>query len=255
VVYSKKLIMVYKTLISRLLAFLVFSLFSFQLLAEANLDEGKALFKNNCATCHNKNMKDDLTGPALGGVQERWEGREELLYSWIRNSSVVIASGDSYAVSLYSKWNNSVMTAFPKLTDQQLESVLGYIDGMYKGTYPINTGVPPVPGGTVGGDTEKGSNDTLLYVTLFLILGLLALVLARIISNLNHMAAVKAGETPAPRKGFMDILTGSGVVSVAIFGLVVIGGYMTINNATNLGRQQGYAPEQLSRNTCWFTKG
>jgi cytochrome c2 len=244
VVYSKKLIMVYKTLISRLLAFLVFSLFSFQLLAEANLDEGKALFKNNCATCHNKNMKDDLTGPALGGVQERWEGREELLYSWIRNSSVVIASGDSYAVSLYSKWNNSVMTAFPKLTDQQLESVLGYIDGMYKGTYPINTGVPPVPGGTVGGDTEKGSNDTLLYVTLFLILGLLALVLARIISNLNHMAAVKAGETPAPRKGFMDILTGSGVVSVAIFGLVVIGGYMTINNATNLGRQQGYAPEQ-----------
>lgn len=234
--------MLHKTLIFKLLACFAFTILSFQLSAEVNLDEGKALFKNNCATCHNKSMKDDLTGPALGGVQERWEGKEELLYSWIRNSQAVIASGDGYAVSLFAEWNNSVMTAFPNLTDQQIESVLGYIDAVNVGTYPPKIAGAPVAG-PVGGAKEEGSN-TLLYVTLFLILGILAVVLARIISNLNHMAAVKAGETPAPRKSVLGMLTGTGLVSAVIFGLVVLGGYMTINNALNLGRQQGYAPEQ-----------
>jgi cytochrome c2 len=241
VLYRNQLIMVHKTLILKLIACLAFSLFSFQIIAEPNLDEGKVLFKNNCASCHNKTMKDDLTGPALGGVQQRWEGREELLYSWIRNSSAVIASGDAYAVNLYSKWNNSVMTAFPNLTDQEIESMLGYIDAVYKGTYgaPATVVVDPLTP-----TAAPKSSNTLLYITLFLILGILALILARIISNLNHMAAVKAGETPMARKTFMDILTGKGVVSAVIFGLVVLGGYMTINNAISLGRQQGYAPDQ-----------
>ncbi|MFK7809412.1 MAG: c-type cytochrome [Saprospiraceae bacterium] len=235
--------MVYKTLIYKLIACFALSLFSFQVMAQANLDAGKALFKNNCASCHNKNMKDDLTGPALGGVQERWEGREELLYSWIRNSQAVIASGDPYAVGLFADWGNSVMTAFPNLTDEQIATVLDYIQAVNDGVYP-----KPVPGAIVdvagtGGGKEEGSNS-LLYVTLFLILAILAVVLAKIISNLNHMAAVKAGATPAARKSIMGILTGSSVVSAVIFGLVVIGGYMTINNATNLGRQQGYAPDQ-----------
>jgi cytochrome c2 len=242
VVYRNQLIMVHKTLILKLIAFFAFSLVSFQIIAEPNLDEGKTLFKNNCASCHNKNMKDDLTGPALGGVQARWEGREELLYSWIRNSSAVIASGDAYAVNLYSKWNNSVMTAFPNLTDQEMESILGYIDGVYNGTY----GAPAIVAGDPSAPTAAApkSSNTLLYFTLFLILAILALILARIISNLNHMAAVKAGDTPSARKSFMDILTGKGVVTAVIFGLVVLGGYMTINNAISLGRQQGYAPDQ-----------
>ena len=33
---------------------------------------GSVLFKNQCASCHNKNMRDDLTGPALAGVEKRW---------------------------------------------------------------------------------------------------------------------------------------------------------------------------------------
>jgi hypothetical protein len=40
--------------------------------ASVDIAAGKTLFKNQCASCHNKNMKDKLTGPALGGVQERW---------------------------------------------------------------------------------------------------------------------------------------------------------------------------------------
>ena len=90
--------------------------------------QGKALFKNNCAACHNKNMKDDLTGPALAGVQDRWKGREELLYQFIRNSQAVIASGDRYAVDLYKAWAKNVMTPFPNLSDEEIESLLLYIE-------------------------------------------------------------------------------------------------------------------------------
>lgn len=91
------------------------------------LQIGKKLFKVNCAACHNRNMIDDLTGPAISGTLERWEGREALLYQWIRNSSAVIASGDAYAVQLYQRYNKSAMTAFRNLKDAEIEALLAYI--------------------------------------------------------------------------------------------------------------------------------
>jgi len=39
-------------------------------------------------------------------------------------------------------------------------------------------------------------------------------------------------------------LTSKGVIGFLIFGLVVLAGYTTVTNATNLGRQQGYQPDQ-----------
>jgi hypothetical protein len=187
-------------------------------------------------------MKADMTGPALGGVQARWEGNEELLYDWIRNSSAVIASGDPYSVKLFADWNQSVMTGFPNLTDDQITNILAYVDGVYTGVYP-----PPPPGGvasTGGATVAQKSDNTLLYVTLFVILGILAIVLTRIVSNLNHMAQVKAGATNLQRRTLVDILTSKGMIAFVVFAIVVLGGYTTVNNAIDLGRQQGYTPEQ-----------
>jgi hypothetical protein len=79
---------------------------------------------------------------------------------------------------------------------------------------------------------------------LFVVLALLALVLARIISNLNHIQQVKESGIAPERKTLAETLTSKGVISFAIFLAVVIGGYITVHNATNLGRQQGYQPEQ-----------
>ena len=222
---------------------LLFVLFAFSLSAQRdNFDAGKALFRNNCASCHNKSMKDDMTGPALGGVEERWES-EELLYAWIRNSTAVIATGDAYAVGLYNEWNKSVMTAFPNLTDDEIASLLGYIDAVYTGN---------VPGGAVvaadtavgGADAEESGLSTPFFIVLFLILGILAVALARIISNLNRMAQIKEGAAPGQVATIKDILTSRGVIGFIIFAAVIIGGFTTVNNAISLGRQQGYAPDQ-----------
>ena len=89
--------------------------------------DGATLFKNNCAACHNKNMKSESTGPALGGVTDRWENKA-LLYDFIRNSQAVIASKDAYAVALFNEYAQSVMTAFPNLTDEEIEALLEYIE-------------------------------------------------------------------------------------------------------------------------------
>ena len=235
----KNYLMIYKSL-KLCVLFLFFSLIQISTVsAEADLASGKALFKAKCASCHNKDMRSDLTGPALGGVEERWEGRDEVLAAWIRNSQAVIASGDKYANELYVKWNKSQMTAFPELSDADIESLLGYIDGKWKGTYDT----PKKEEGAAGGTTEK-KNNLPLYGLIAFVLAALAIVLARIISNLNHMIAVKGGASDAVRPGLFESIGGKSFVSFLLFGLVIWGGYTTVNNAIGLGRQQGYAPEQ-----------
>jgi len=211
-------------------------------IAAPSSKNGQALFKANCATCHNKNMKADMTGPALGGVQERWEGNEEQLYNWIRNSQQVIASGDAYAIKLYNEWDNALMTAFPNLTDESIDDILLYVENMYL------SGCAEPPCGDVVTDTgidgeEKEAGFNWLYALLFGILTLLALALVRITSNLNHLAEVKAGRA-SERKTLLEILTSRRIISFVIFGAIVLGGFTTVNNAINLGRQQNYAPTQ-----------
>jgi len=232
--------MAYNRLNFKLLV-LCLSFFSFSSFAqEANIDAGKTLFKNQCASCHNKDMKSKLTGPALGGVQDRWDDEADL-YRWIRNSQGMIAEGHPRATELWNEWKPTVMNSFPNLTDEDIANILGYIDFQYNYIADDNGGKKADPC-AVPADEEEGGR--LLYGFLFLVLALLAIILARIISNLNYMAELKETGVAPERKTLVEILTGKNMVSFGIFLAVVIGGYVTVNNATNLGRQQGYQPEQ-----------
>ncbi len=229
--------MIYKHLnLNKLLTLLlVFS--SFSLMAEVSPDAGKKLFKDYCGTCHAKNMVSDATGPALGGAQERWDD-DEALYAWVRNSQQMVQNNYPRAVELYSEWK-SVMTAFPSLTDDEIGSILAYVDCTVEGNCPGTI----VNGSTdSAGPAEKQSNGW-LYALLLAILTLLAVILTRIIGNLNVLAAAKDGQQ-IERKTLIQSLTSKGVISFLIFALVVLAGYTTVTNATNLGRQEGYQPDQ-----------
>src|SRR6056297_1474552 len=211
--------------------------------AAVDLDAGKSLFRSQCASCHNKNMKDDLTGPALGGTQERWaEYPREDLYTWIRYSQRLISEGHPRANELWDEWKPTVMNNFPNLTDQEIENVLAYIKGVYEGTYPPKAAGEQVA--AVETESDDESSNTFLFITLALILFVLAFVLARIINVLNAIARAKVEGTVAPSQSIWQILTSKSVIGLLIFALVVVGGYTTVNNAINLGRQQGYAPQQ-----------
>ena len=216
------------------------ALMPFLINGQASISEGKSLFKTNCASCHAKNMKSKATGPALGGAVERWTADYPLedLYEWVRNSQALVAAGHPKAVALFNEWN-SVMQAAPHLDDQMIESIFLYVDDVF-----VNG-----PGGgnnttTTGSVTEAKSTPTWFYYALFAILAVLALILARITSNLNYIAAAKEGATGYTRKTLWQTLTSKSVIGFALFIAVLLGGYTTVNNATALGRQEGYAPEQ-----------
>lgn len=231
--------MIYKPLILRFFGVLVLGLLAFTGIAQEDMAAGEKLFKANCNQCHNRDMKNDLTGPALGGAAERWaDYPQEDLYEWIRNSQKMIAEGHPRAVELWNQWKPTVMNSV-NLTDEEIGNILAYIDGVYAGTY----GVDPNAAAVADTGAAEAEDNTFLFTILFVILAILAVVLARIIANLSYISKVQAGETPQ-RKTLADILTSKGLIAFVIFALVVLGGFMTVNNAINLGRQQGYQPEQ-----------
>jgi cytochrome c2 len=220
----------------RLLCFMFFAVLSLRLVA-ADAAAGKTLFINNCAQCHNKNMKDRLTGPPLAKAVENWGGDMPRLYKWVRNSPGMVASGDARAVAIYKEYAGVAMNVFPNLTDGDIDNLFAYV-AKQVATVPSTGG-----GGVKGGDVVQKESNTLLYGVSFVILAMLALVLGRIINNLNRTAAEKAGEA-FTGKGVVDTLTSKSVIGFVVFALVVLGGYTTVNNAISLGRTQNYAPEQ-----------
>jgi cytochrome c2 len=234
--------MTYKSLTHRFLLLLGFVLSSLGLFGQ-DLEAGKTIFRNNCAACHAGDMKTNLTGPYLGGAPERWAdyGGDEALYSWIRNSQAMIAGGDNErATQLWAEWGPTVMNSFLNLTDDDIANTLAYIQGVYDGTYP-----PKVPGQEGEVITNAPPKDnTWMFVGLAVLLGLLAIVLARVVSNLNYMIKVKETGAAVQRRTLVEVLTSRGVIAFVIFALVVLGGYTTVNNAIALGRQQGYEPTQ-----------
>jgi mono/diheme cytochrome c family protein len=217
---------------------LVAFLASSQLAFAGDPAKGKELFINNCAQCHAKDMKTKLTGPALAGVEERWGNDKVNIYKWIRNSAALIASGYPRAVQVYNENAKSNMNAFPNLKDDDIDNLLAYINK--QATAPKEVATNPT-GGT--GDESKESN-TLMYFIVLGVLGLLAVLMAQLISRLKAAAMVQEGHTGVKQGTVSQILTSKSVVAFLVFALVVLGGYTTVNNAIALGRQQGYAPDQ-----------
>jgi mono/diheme cytochrome c family protein len=221
------------------LAFVWVLCLAFSASAAVSPDAGKELFKNYCASCHTKDMRSAATGPALGGAQARWAD-DVALYAWIRNSQAMIQKGHPRAVELWNQYKPTVMTAFPNLTDEEIGSLMAYVNGVYDGTYGPKKD-PSAASAAVA--TVEPKSNLGLYSLIVLILGVLALVLMKIINNLNYIASVKEGDM-TPRKSMVQVLTSKGVMTFLIFSAIILGAYTTVNKATSLGRQEGYQPDQ-----------
>ncbi|MCF6403015.1 cytochrome c [Chitinophaga filiformis] len=93
---------------------------------------GKALFQLNCASCHN--VHKQITGPALRDVMQRWNNDTATLFSFIRNSGALIASGHRYSINLFNAYEKQVMPGFPSLNNEELNDIFSYI-GEYASDY------------------------------------------------------------------------------------------------------------------------
>jgi hypothetical protein len=88
---------------------------------------GEKLFRANCSACHKANDQK-LTGPGLKGVLSRIpEG--DWKYDWVHNSAAVIKSGDMYAKKICNENGGSMQTAFPGLTNEEIDAILEFADG------------------------------------------------------------------------------------------------------------------------------
>jgi cytochrome c551/c552 len=157
---------------------------SLSLTSLVQAQDGKALFNQKCASCHA--IDKNLVGPALKGVEDRWDDKA-MLYDWVRNSASVIKKGYPRAVAVYNEYNKVQMTAFPELKNEDIDAILAYIN-----TGGAKAAAAATPAGGTPADDAAESDSNLLYGILTLILAVIALILLQVNSNLRKLSRFRS---------------------------------------------------------------
>ena len=147
---------------------------------DLDVNKGKSLFNANCAACHKLNK--NLIGPALAGVSEKYE--KEWLYTWIKNSSAMVKSGDERAVAIWEEYNKAAMNAFPQLSNEDIDNILAYTD--YK-PEPV-VAATALSSGTVQLEPQSSLSQDLVLVALIIILLVLITMLYLVNKTLRDIA-------------------------------------------------------------------
>lgn len=90
--------------------------------------DGKMLFINNCAQCHNKNMKDKLTGPALQNRRAYWVDENELfLFLTQKKTSKNRKYTTAYKL-LKKEYSPATCILFPAFTKEEVSQIAIYLE-------------------------------------------------------------------------------------------------------------------------------
>ena len=97
-------------------------------LPKADFTIGKKLFRENCASCHNKDMKSDMTGPALGGTIKLWKNDTSELLLYIKDSPKYLShSSNQRILQLHENFGEIVSHKFD-LSIDELKAIISYIE-------------------------------------------------------------------------------------------------------------------------------
>ena len=206
--------------------------------AGGDIAKGEALFKSLCAACHKRYKK--MTGPALFGVTERHD--TAWLYSWIKNSAAMIASGDAEAVAIWEEYNKTPMNAFPQLTNTDIDDILAYV--MVPKADP-----PPPPSGNEADSSGGGSgvsSDLILgaLVLVFLMLVIVLFLVNKTLRNFAEANGIELQEQEARTPIWKAFVQNQFLVLVTAIFLLLTSGYFVYGYLMQVGVDQGYQPIQ-----------
>ena len=206
----------------------------------AAVQAGKKLFNANCAACHKLNKR--AVGPALKGVSAKYD--KEWLYSWIKNSTAMVKSGDAQAVAIYEEYNKSVMTSFPQLSNEDIDNILAYTDF-----------TPPAPVAAVSVSSAQtvnssaGVSNTIILLALTLVFVILVIMLFLVQRTLLRIAKLSGVEIKPEKKPkrtpiWMAFIQNQFLVMTSVILLLLSSAYFVYGYLMQIGVDQGYMPLQ-----------
>jgi mono/diheme cytochrome c family protein len=202
--------------------------------------KGKELFNANCAACHKLDAK--ATGPALRGIANKYD--MPWLYKWIHNSSDLIKSGDAKAVKVYEENNKSVMTAFPQLSEADIDNIIAYTSEPKAEPVAV---VPTAGAASSTGDTVGGISNEVVLGALALVM-LMLVVMLFLVNNVLTKVAKSHGieiETKVPTTPIWKAFAKNQflVLVTSIF-LILASGYFVYGFLMQVGIDKDYEPIQ-----------
>ena len=200
---------------------------------------GKKLFNANCAACHKLNKR--AVGPALRGISSKYD--REWLYSWIKNSTAMIKSGDAQAVAIYEEYNGSVMTSFPQFSNDDIDNIIAYTD--YVPPAPAMTPLVPVASGQASGEIS----NSIILVALAMVFVVLVIMLFLVQRTLIRIAAASGVDITPPQKPkrtplWQAFIQNQFLIIVSVILLLLSSAYFAYGFLMQVGVDQGYMPVQ-----------
>ena len=208
---------------------------------DVDIAKGKSLFNANCAACHKLNK--NLVGPKLAGVTDKYE--KEWLYTWIKNSSAMIKSGDERAVSVWEEWNKLAMNAFPQLSNEDIDNILAYTD--YKPEPVVSTAV--VDSGVAQSQSGGSISQDLILVALIIVLMVLITMLYLVNKTLREIAfrngvVIEKKDKKASKPIWILFIRNQFLVFCSVVFFLLSSAYFAYGWLMQVGIDQGYMPIQ-----------
>ncbi|MBP6373611.1 MAG: c-type cytochrome [Flavobacterium sp.] len=199
---------------------------------------GKELFNANCAACHKLDAK--ATGPALRGIANKYD--MAWLYKWVKNSSELIKSGDAKAVKVFEENNKSVMTAFPQLSNQDIDNIIAYTSEPKAEPVAATTAAPP------GTNTNQGgiSNDVILLAlsAVMLMLIVMLYLVNNILVKIAKANVIEVAEKQKSTPIWKAFAQNQFLVLVSAILLMLASAYFVYGYLMQIGVDQDYEPVQ-----------
>ena len=201
--------------------------------------KGKEIFNTNCAACHKLDAK--ATGPALRGVGAKYD--KAWLYKWIKNSADLIKSGDAQAVKVFEANNKVPMSAFPQLSDADIDNIIAYtMEAKAVAAAPVAT--EKLPGADAN---EGGISNNVILGALSLIMAIL-IVMLFLVNNVLRKVAAANGIDVTPKEPTLPIwkafVKNQFLVLVTSIFLLLASAFFVYGYFMQVGVDQEYAPIQ-----------